>query len=321
MSPALTTVVMEVSRDSDAAHLALVGRDGRIIAVNAAWQAFADDNGAVPGTTDVGTDYLSACTGVPGPDGEDGQRVALALRAAFAGARERVVAVYPCHSPTDRRWFEVRVRGVAGGDAAVVAHVPVDESALLTLLAATLTQLGGVLPGADDVDDLATALAADGATVRAALPRLGQLRDTLARPVAPAPVTPTGLLESALATRPELREVVDLRADDTVLEADDRVIAGLLLELVRNVADHGGGDGLVTISEPSAGGVRILVEDRGPGIAEERRERVMVPLLGDAEGQGLGIGLPIARALAHHHGGWLLVEGRDGGGCRVRVEL
>jgi len=66
------------------------------------------------------------------------------------------------------------------------------------------------------------------------------------------------------------------------------------------------------------------VEDAGPGIAEEDRERVWQPFvrLDPAPGvAGSGIGLAVVRELAGAHGGVSRIEARPGGGTRVVVEL
>ncbi|MEB3243825.1 MAG: HAMP domain-containing sensor histidine kinase [Cyanobacteriota bacterium] len=69
----------------------------------------------------------------------------------------------------------------------------------------------------------------------------------------------------------------------------------------------------------------LSVEDQGPGIAPELRERVFDrfwqadPARGGAEHHGLG--LAIARAIARSHGGELRAEQAAGGGCRMVLEL
>ena len=68
----------------------------------------------------------------------------------------------------------------------------------------------------------------------------------------------------------------------------------------------------------------ITVEDDGPGIPRDQRDRVFQPfhrlsdeLVGPA---GTGIGLSIARSLARMHGGDLTLQESDIGAC-FRVEL
>jgi C4-dicarboxylate-specific signal transduction histidine kinase len=56
----------------------------------------------------------------------------------------------------------------------------------------------------------------------------------------------------------------------------------------------------------------VRVADEGPGIAEDLRGRVFEPLGTTKEG-GLGLGLPIARALARAMGGDLALDAAPGG--------
>ena len=65
--------------------------------------------------------------------------------------------------------------------------------------------------------------------------------------------------------------------------------------------------------------IRLLVSDTGPGIAAADAERIFerfVRLDASPNGSGGGLGLPIARWIAHAHGGSLTVASTDaGGGC------
>lgn len=78
-----------------------------------------------------------------------------------------------------------------------------------------------------------------------------------------------------------------------------------------------------------ADGLEILVEDDGPGIAPEDRERVFAPFVRlessrNSETGGVGLGLSIARSILRGHGGDVALEdgnGSEGGGLRVRITI
>jgi two-component system osmolarity sensor histidine kinase EnvZ len=69
-------------------------------------------------------------------------------------------------------------------------------------------------------------------------------------------------------------------------------------------------------------GLRVL--DRGPGIAEVDRARLLKPferLESARSDSGSGLGLAIAARIAHLHGGRLELTNRPGGGLEVHVWL
>jgi two-component system, OmpR family, sensor kinase len=72
-------------------------------------------------------------------------------------------------------------------------------------------------------------------------------------------------------------------------------------------------------------GVVIGVEDRGPGVPPDQRERIFEPfyrLPGASEREGgVGLGLSLVKTIAERHGGRVRCEARDGGGARFVVEL
>jgi two-component system, NtrC family, sensor kinase len=103
---------------------AVVEGSGTIVAVNEAWRRFAKDNGAEPGEVSEGANYLVVCDGAAGEQSEYARSFAEGLRAVLSSEEERFALEYPCHSPTERRWFVGSVGRLADGDAplALVSH-------------------------------------------------------------------------------------------------------------------------------------------------------------------------------------------------------
>ncbi|HEV3094241.1 MAG TPA: ATP-binding protein [Solirubrobacteraceae bacterium] len=114
-----------------------------------------------------------------------------------------------------------------------------------------------------------------------------------------------------------------------VLRADPDQLAQALRNLIANAIDHTReGDGLVRLSirELSAGRIELAVEDNGPGIAPEQRERVFdrfhrTDSARDRASGGTGLGLAIVRAIAEAHGGSVVAASSAEGGARVAFEL
>ena len=100
----------------------MISADGIILAVNAAWRASATANGGCLQTCGVGVDYLAICDGATGAWSDGAREVADGLRAVLAGRRPRFEFEYPCDTPTEQRWFSLRVLPQPGGVGAVVSH-------------------------------------------------------------------------------------------------------------------------------------------------------------------------------------------------------
>jgi len=77
---------------------------------------------------------------------------------------------------------------------------------------------------------------------------------------------------------------------------------------------------------PGKDRVLIVVEDSGCGVAPDDLPHVFdLGYRGEAAKtratQGLGLGLPVARAIVHDHGGAIVLESAEGRGTRVSIEL
>jgi two-component system, OmpR family, sensor kinase len=114
-----------------------------------------------------------------------------------------------------------------------------------------------------------------------------------------------------------------------VLRADPDRLAQALRNLVGNAIEHTvTGDGLVRLRvEVLPGGwLRFVIEDDGPGIDPDQRERVFdrfhrTDLARDRASGGTGLGLAIVRAIAEAHGGRVGASAVREGGARIELEL
>jgi two-component system OmpR family sensor kinase len=114
----------------------------------------------------------------------------------------------------------------------------------------------------------------------------------------------------------------------TLLADPDR-LAQALRNLLGNAIDHTAPElGLVRMRvEPAGGGrIRFVVEDDGPGIPVDERERVFdrfhrTDAARDRASGGTGLGLAIVRAIAEAHGGWVTAKRSPEDGARIEIEL
>ncbi|MCO5211800.1 MAG: PAS domain S-box protein [Caldilinea sp.] len=109
--------------------IAILDEAGTIVAVNGPWREFAEEGGIDPALVSEGVDYLAVCDRATGKDAETARPVADAIRALIAGDTVPHVIEYPCHSATERRWFEARISRFndAGPVRIVVTHANITE--------------------------------------------------------------------------------------------------------------------------------------------------------------------------------------------------
>jgi signal transduction histidine kinase len=107
---------------------------------------------------------------------------------------------------------------------------------------------------------------------------------------------------------------------------------GALRQILLNLLDNAmkyGGDGTavhVEVGHLASGGVRLRVDDNGPGVPPRERERIWQPferggVARERAAGGSGIGLTIVREIAKEHGGTAWVDSAPGGGARFVIEL
>ena len=102
-----------------------------------------------------------------------------------------------------------------------------------------------------------------------------------------------------------------------MVRGDRQALASALCNLIENAWQVGGpAVEVALVARESAGeAVEIVVEDNGPGVNPEQRERIFEPFF-TARSGGTGLGLPLARSVAEAHQGSLRLEHRRGGGAR-----
>ncbi len=119
--------------DSLSAQIAILDETGTIITVNRAWLRFAQANSASLPTVSEGVNYLAVCDAASGPGSELSKEFAAGIRMIMQGAQDEFTLEYPCHSPSEKRWFIGRVTRFHEGDALrlVIAHENITERKLL----------------------------------------------------------------------------------------------------------------------------------------------------------------------------------------------
>ena len=128
-------------------------------------------------------------------------------------------------------------------------------------------------------------------------------------------------------TELEAAREITVEVDHVTVEVDAAKVERIVENLLSNAIRHTPATAPVWVrAREQDGGVLLVVEDAGPGIAEELREAVFEPFRqapGSASmhSPGVGVGLTLVRRFAELHGGRAWVEPREGGGASFRVFL
>ena len=91
------------------AHVAILDENGAILQVNNAWRDYARDNDYPDTSYGVGLNYLEVCERAALNNSHDAAAVARGIREVMGRQLNEFYLEYPCHSPTERRWYVVRV--------------------------------------------------------------------------------------------------------------------------------------------------------------------------------------------------------------------
>ena len=135
----------------------------------------------------------------------------------------------------------------------------------------------------------------------------------------------------AYGRRGDVRLSLEVHPADLTAVADEERLHQVVANLVDNACKHSPAGGTVTVRARAGddpGGLRLEVEDQGPGIPLQDRERVFerfgrsgsATAQGPGSDGGTGLGLAIARWAVDLHGGEIRVA-EAGRGCLIEVTL
>jgi signal transduction histidine kinase len=111
------------------------------------------------------------------------------------------------------------------------------------------------------------------------------------------------------------------------IDADKNQLNQVVLNLVENARDAIGqrGDGRITVATrlgEASDRVMVVVEDNGPGIPVDLKDKVFAPYFTTKHSKGgTGLGLAIVHRIVSDHGGRIAVADAPGGGARFAIEL
>jgi phosphoserine phosphatase RsbU/P len=110
-------------------QVAVIDRDGMIVATNKAWNQFCLNNDGIPTLCGIGMNYLEVSN----------EETVNGIKSVLEGREAIYKEEYPCHSPEEKRWFILNVtpfvntKSSSKSEGAVVMHLNITERKLLEL--------------------------------------------------------------------------------------------------------------------------------------------------------------------------------------------
>lgn len=182
-----------------------------------------------------------------------------------------------------------------------------------------------------DRRDLVRRLASQALGLATLLGNLRQLRagggfadDVATNSVDPDPsATLAAIAEDLRLAAPSHRIASAIEPGLPPMRLDAARLAQVLRNLVTNAAKFAPAGSLIDVRARRVGeALELIVDDAGPGIPPEHRERVFDKFVQlDPDRPGTGLGLFICRAIIEGLGGRIEVGDSASGGCRVCVRL
>jgi signal transduction histidine kinase len=119
---------------------------------------------------------------------------------------------------------------------------------------------------------------------------------------------------------------IRIDADPVLANVDPAKVERIVENLLANAARYTPKGCRVWVGVRQNGSDAVItVEDEGPGVPPEERERIFEPFRQGADAPehspGVGVGLALVQRFAELHGGRAWVEARDGGGASFKVRL
>jgi light-regulated signal transduction histidine kinase (bacteriophytochrome) len=342
--------------DNLSPNVAVLDAEGTILATNEAWKRFAEENELQPPVDSVDDNYIAVCENSASQYADD---AADGVRAVLEGERERFVLEYPCHSPTEERWFQLTAtRTEYDGDlygvvthwniterkqteqqveesnerlqqfAYVVSHDLQEPLRMITSYLELLDRRYG-----DELDEDAEEFiefAVDGAErMRAMIEGLLEYSRIETRG---NPFEPVDLEVLFDEIRTDLQVALEENDGELAVESlptvsgDRSQLRQLFQNLLQNSIKYTGDDPprIHVEAERSDGEWIVAVSDEGIGIDPEDQDRifdVFDRLHSREEYEGTGIGLSLCRRIAERHGGTVEVESEPGEGSTFFVTL
>lgn len=132
--------------DTITEHVVVIDQNGNIQYVNRSWVQFGLNNNCLMGNLWEDINYLAVCEKSAAMGDEYGLKAGEGIKKIIAGEQESFYFEYPCHSPTELRWFIMRVTSFPLEENVyyVISHQNITERKLAEEKVLSLSRLDGL---------------------------------------------------------------------------------------------------------------------------------------------------------------------------------
>lgn len=265
-----------------------------------------------------GREYQLAAIPIPGDDVlfttldvTDSHRVETALRERTSALEEadRIKTAFVSNISYELRTPLTSIAGFAEMmEAGYAGELPTSARDYVTAILSSVARLSALI---DDILDLTQS-------------------DTGGLLLAEEELDLVEMLEGLLGPARELADAksislsVGLDPSTGSITGDRRRLSQAVMNLLRNAVQFTPSGGTIElIADGDADAARIAVSDTGPGVAPADRTRIFDRFQRSAEpeGNGMGLGLPLARQFVEAHGGTISLRSEPGAGSEFTITL
>ena len=109
-------------------HVAVVDRNGGVLAVNDAWQQLSQGNGGILCPVEVGTNYLQTCRLAMAAGDINAGKALAGIESVLNGTSEEFMLEYDCSESSASCWFDMIVKPLRRPEGgAIITHVDISD--------------------------------------------------------------------------------------------------------------------------------------------------------------------------------------------------
>jgi PAS domain S-box-containing protein len=334
--------------DSLPSNIAVLDESGTIVFANRQWMKFGRENDVCPvESIDVGSNYFRVCREAKGPHSDEAPDAMRGMLSVLNGEKDNFELEYPCHSPDKKRWFTMRVAPIKAGTfhGIIVAHTDItrrklseealaDEKAraelYIDLMGHDINNYNQIAMGYLELIDgivedekLKELVAKPIDAISSSSHLIDNVRNLQKARTGQYKAKAIDLdkilsrLKAQYSKVPGKNVTISYTHDPGCVIVADSLIKDVFSNLIWNAIKHSHSESvqinleLKRCREDGREYCQVIVEDDGPGIPDELKEKIFTRFKrGDKKASGKGLGLYLVKTLVESYHGKVWAEDR-----------